>query len=694
MICETIKQDIAKFCEHIDTARWTEFIREYEKIGEHPIYGCKHAGSDAEHEGSRYIAKQLKSIGVPRVEFIENPTARYQFNDATLKVVSDTGDTEPIEIKPYGYRSPSTAKEGITALLVDAGSATRDELNSLDIEGKVALFNSIDGGLSVGSIMSQIEEAIRHKAAALLIYCPEDVLNDDTIRVQTPLNSSPIPIMGISINHAKYLKELLKKGDVMVNLTVDADYNPDNGITYNVVGEIPGEMSEEKIIFSAHLDHFFKCINDNMTSCAALLAIAEAMMKSGYKPKRSIIFQFNGSHECGLADCKQPYISGAYFVIQAKGSEWKHKAIADINFEYVGLPLDEIRSITGIGNENNIHSYIPYSPELTGGFKAKKAGIGAEGYYGLAWCDGVCYYTAGIPTYGNDPETQQMEGNSPYIGRDHSQFENWDIYSEDALRDSIRYYGGFCIYLDSLPYVELDFAGHSKRLHDETQFDELDKEGMKTSKMRETLDKLEKASAALLEKTRARNDGYLELLDKADGKLSSQQQKDAYDKARFLNLKVLEIFDYLQREIDGVSPGDFLISRSGKYLMNVAQLGEAQEALEAGDAETAVQKLMEVDFAGISYLFSEEIVNKIRRQAVGSEYAAKRTWSRGRELKCETHYKLMTGLKKKIETGATDYSPERKLIRKAVRKETMNFIRALRKEFKVIRKVIGMIETI
>lgn len=682
------------FCNHVDTGKWTEFIRDYEKIGEHPIYGCKHAGSDAEHEGSRYIAEQLKAIGVPKVELIENATARYQFNDATLKIVSDTGDVEKMEIKPYGYRSAGTGSEGITAQLVDAGSVTRDEFKALDIEGKVALFKSIDGALSVGSILPQIEEAIRHKAAALLIYCPDDVLNDDTIRVQTPLNSSPVPIMGISINHANYLKGLLEKGDVTVNLTVDSEYDPDNGVTYNVVGEIPGEISEEKIIFSAHLDHFFKCINDNMTSCAALLAIAEAIMKSGYKPKRSIIFQFNGSHECGLADCKQPYITGAYSVIKAKGDEWRHKAIADINFELAGLPLDEIRSITSVGNENNMHSYLPYSPELTGGFKEKKVGFGDEGYYGLAWCDGVCYYTAGIPTYGNDPETQQMEGNSPYIGRDHSQHDNWDIFSEDALRDTIRYYGGFCIYLDSLPYTELDFAGESKRMHDETQFDELDKEGMKTAKMRATLAELEKASAALLEKTRTKNEEYLKALDAADGEMSLQKQKEIYDKARTSNLKALKIFDYFQQKMCGVSPGDFLITRSGKYLMNVAQFGEAQEALEMGDADTARQKLMEVDLAGMSYLFSEEVVDKILRQAVGSEYADKRTWAKGRELKCASHYELMTGLKRKIESGEKDYKKELKLIKKATRREMMSFIGELRKEFKAIRKATGMINEI
>lgn len=698
LLSKVIQKDIDRFCQALETEKLTKFIKEYEAIGEHPIYGGKHAGSDAEHEGAQFIYDRLKDIGVPKIEFIENKTAKYQFNDATLTVVSDMGGVEPMEIKPYGYRSPGTSNEGITAQLVDAGTVTRDEFEkpdaegrTLDIEGKIALFQGIDGALSIGNILPQIEEAIRHKAAALLIYCTEDILNEDTIRVQTPLNSSPIPIMGISVKHAEYLKSLLEKGDVIANLTVDADYDPVNGVTYNVVGEIPGKLSEEKIIYSAHLDHFFKCLNDNMTACAALLGIAETIMKIGYEPNRTIVFQFNGSHECGLADCKHPYITGAYNVIKAKDDEWKYKAIADINFELVGMKLNTLSSGTSVGNEVNLHKYMEYSPELTGGYNEKAVGLGSEGYYGLSWCDGVCYCTEGIPTYSNDPESEQMAGNSMYIGRDHSQHDNWEIYSEDALRDSIRYYGGFGIYLDSLPYAELDFAEQSKRMHAETEFDSLDEEGLKTGKMRATLRELEEASSALLDKMNGKNEAYMHALDEKNGKMAEAEKKAIFDEARKINLESLKLFDYFQRTIEGVSPGDFLISRSGKYLMNVAQLGEAQEALEKGDALTAKEKLMDVDMAGVSYSFSREIVEKMREQAIGDGYAHKRTWAKGKELKCATHYELMTGLKKKIETGNSDLKAELKLVKKANTREMISFLSELRKEFKAIKKAIKMI---
>lgn len=502
MIYKTIKNDIEAFCEKVNAEKWTDFVGAYSEIGDSRLYGGKHGGSDAEREGAEYIAQRLKEIGVGRVEFVKTPASRYQFNDAELKVI---GVKEPMEIRPYGYRSPGTDKDGITAPLIDAGTATRDELKNIDIKGKIAVVQGMDV-LEAGNLIAQMEECIINGAAAVLIYAAEDILNEDTIRVQTPMNVSPIPIVGISMRHAKYLKGLLEQGEITVNLTVDCDYTPAAGTTYNVVGEIPGSCSDEKIVYTAHLDHFFRCLQDNMASCAALLGIAEAIVKPGYKPKRSIIFAFNGSHECGI----------------------------------------------------------------------------------------------------------------------------------------------------------------------------------KTAKMRAILKKLEAVSVSLLEALRKSNERYL------TGDTSKPQR--IYEETSKINEKVLALFDYFQQKIDGIAPSDFLVSRSGKYLMHIGLFGEAEEALMAGDTVKALEQLLQVDMAGISYYFSRQTAERMCRQINGKEFAHTRTWASGKELKCSSHYELMSGLKPKIDGGATDFDEEIKLIGKAAKKEMIPFIIELKKEFGVIRKAIKNIE--
>ncbi len=84
-----LEQDIDNYCKALDIGYQVEFVREYSKIGDSQLYGGKHCGSDAEHAGAEAIAKELRKIGVPKVELIPCETSRYQFNDASLKITQE-----------------------------------------------------------------------------------------------------------------------------------------------------------------------------------------------------------------------------------------------------------------------------------------------------------------------------------------------------------------------------------------------------------------------------------------------------------------------------------------------------------------------------------------------------------------------------------------------------------------------------
>jgi hypothetical protein len=83
------------------------------------------------------------------------------------------------------------------------------------------------------------------------------------------------------------------------------EHHPD-GIGFNVIGQIPGAdpaLKDEVIIIGGHLDHLGRMwelmpgANDNATSVAVGLGVAEAMAKCAVKPKRTIVFFFFGSEE-------------------------------------------------------------------------------------------------------------------------------------------------------------------------------------------------------------------------------------------------------------------------------------------------------------------------------------------------------------------------------------------------------------
>jgi hypothetical protein len=106
-----------------------------------------------------------------------------------------------------------------------------------------------------------------------------------------------------------------KKKPISMNLAtravieVNAKYEK-HARTMNVVALLQGkdpELKNEFVVIGAHLDHvgsqaglLFPGANDNASGSAAVLEIAEAFVKGGVEPKRSVLFVLFASEEQGL----------------------------------------------------------------------------------------------------------------------------------------------------------------------------------------------------------------------------------------------------------------------------------------------------------------------------------------------------------------------------------------------------------
>ncbi|MGI6766447.1 MAG: M28 family peptidase [Lentihominibacter sp.] len=639
-----IQQDIDNFCNAVDINYQVDFVKAYEQIGDSELYGGKHCGSDAEHRGSEFIAQKLREIGLENVELIPCETSRYQFNGATLTVVG-----EDRVIKPYGYVSPGTDEAGITGELVDGIKCRKEDFASVDVEGKLVLFAAM-GTLEGANLTGQIEMAMNHGAKAAIIYAVEDVLSDETIRVQPPNVVCTIPVVGICGKDAKWLQEKMAAGNCQVKLKVDADFRPNDGTTYNVVGEIPGSISEERIIYTAHLDHYFRCLQDNISTCSTLLGIAKAKVDSGYKPNRTITFAFHGSHETGGMDTRYPYIYGSYKLTHVSKPEWTGKAIANINFEYTALHMKKLQASAYVGVNAIPINYFPYSPELIGGgFEEKNQYAPQTEYYMLSWSDCISYHSAGIPTICNDPISEQYyEGTGPYVGRDHSNHDNWEVFDEKILEDVSRFYGGMGIYLDSTPYLTLDFTEETDRIKNEISQDALDELGADSTAYFKAVADLDVCAKTVNSTIAQGNEAYIEALS---GGLTDGEKKDWFDKARAENEKLLKAYKIMADELDRYNVYDFIGFGSTKYMGNVGMLSDAKIALEAGDIEKAFEALGVVDLAASSYYFDEEVVEHMCRQICDPSFINRRTWAAGRELNIFTYYDLVETFCRESEAG-------------------------------------------
>jgi aminopeptidase YwaD len=124
---------------------------------------------------------------------------------------------------------------------------------------------------------------------------------------------------------------------VNVRIGVAAHYHARQP-SVNVVGVLEGSdpvLKHEYVVLGAHLDHvgsqgreiYFPGANDNASGSAAVTAIAEAVARSGARPKRSLVFGLWSSEESGLQGAKR-------FV--ARPPVPRDSLVAYLNFDCVG----------------------------------------------------------------------------------------------------------------------------------------------------------------------------------------------------------------------------------------------------------------------------------------------------------------------------------------------------------------------
>ena len=673
---DNLKATISQFMDTIDSSYLMEFAREYRMIGDNERWGGKHAGSAAELAGADRIYEELKALGLQNVEKVPIKCTKFQFNDASITVEGDPSGTV---LYPFGLTSPGTGPEGLTAEIVDAGTSKKEFYEENDVTGKIVLVEAM-GVLEGASPSAQIMQAELRGAVAVLQFATEDLLNDETIRVQAMNHVPKIPIVGISLKDASFLRQCLKDGLTKVHLNHDAEYDVDQGISHTVVAEIPGQ-TDERIFFSGHLDHYFRCMQDNISSVCTLLGTAKAMLDMGYKPYRTITFIFNSSHEAGLSDTRYPYISGSYRLLTEAKPEWIPKAIADLNFEYSALELDYFTGFGSYELNKTFDEYMSAFPTQIDGFPKGVIPARRDCYLFLSWADTISYISNGIPTFMNDSLHEQIyELTSPYIGRDHSNHDDMDVFSEKGLSAWTRYFGGFGIFMDNKPVAPYEFTERTEA------FAFTDEEKATLARNEISTESYDEAYA-----------DYCAAAGELSAAIGTYNGNNASEDG--VRCAVNELLHNMYKEMiddfDKISPQDALVTEHEKHLIDMQLLEGAAQALDACNPQSALEEyLLGIDVAAWSKHFDKEIVDFARDRIYGEEYAHRRLWARGRELSCLTMYEAISGIEKKMAAGETDYADEIAEVRRAWQSEKDLLLECLVRDEAAMRRLAGEMRSI
>jgi Iap family predicted aminopeptidase/LysM repeat protein len=650
--------------------------------------GTRTAGSDAEHAAAEYLLEEVKKIGLVETEKVAADVTKWQFNGASLKL-----EGEDKVILPHSYATAGTPEEGITAEIVYVGDGTMYDYEDIDVTGKIVLID-IDMRANWWITYPMLEAELQGAAAIMSANVGGFAqVRKDALNCQDICGPTSIPCVSISVNDSDYIKGKLEKGKVTATLKVD-NIVEDGGTSYNVLGKIKGKSSDQQIVVGAHYDMYFKGFQDDNCAVGLVLAMAKAMIESGYVPENDILFVLHGAEEWGSSYSMFDWTVGAWRMINETHPEWVGKTLAFINFE---LPAYEFDTYTSVYSAPEMYSMIdcfvntyPLSPEPVNVFPD---GVKTAGYQTYTYSDDFSYYVAGVPSTVNGFLLQEdMATVFPfYVDRYHSQFDDPSTYNKDVMDFNIKFYGALAHYIDQTPALFLDYTSQYDRLLAALDEEILSAAGADIAAYKAALTDLKAATEASKQEILNLNKEYNdELLGDADPEALEKLR----NKGKELNAKNLKIFKYVQDEFLGLMYEKPIVPHESPQ-ENIMLMQEIIKCLEEGDGVTAADEYAwQVNnvLEWYSMYFSPEVIAIQNDMFWGKENQDNLFWGTDRNFTPANVEAATRGLMEKYDVEDADFSAEIAIYEKAIKEQQALAKKLVAEETAAMKKLIEMLK--
>jgi hypothetical protein len=357
------------------------------------------------------------------------------------------------EFMPGGTSSVGevTAEAVYVGYGVTAPELGFDEYAGLDVKGKIVLMEpEIPVGPDRDAALFgkwrpysfhqyKLENAVAHGAAAMLynygpICNPNNSYREGFIYCHVGEAVVADAFAGTGRRHGDVLEGIrksLKPASFATGKTFTVRtktiHHPE-GVGKNLVGLIEGsdpKLKDEVIILGAHIDHLGYCwtlmpgANDNATSVAVMMGVAEALAKCAVRPRRSILFIGFGAEEQAVAGSAY-YVDHPVFPLE--------RTVAMINMEAAGSG-DRINSLIGKG-WNGLWAYFDKANRA---YIRRKSEADESAFSARPRQDVARFLWKGIPgitvgSHGFDP------GRPTY----HNSYDNMSLVTPEIMEDIAR----------------------------------------------------------------------------------------------------------------------------------------------------------------------------------------------------------------------------------------------------------------
>ncbi len=391
-------------------------------------------GTEANDDVARYIARQMRAVGLQRVRLEGVPVDEWEMRGAWVKV----NGRRMIASQWGGVRG--TPERGLTGELVYVGTGSRDEIAAAgDVRGKVLLVD-LDA-YSWWPNYVQMEAKLAGAKAMVLTHAPYDI--DPSAEYFTQLDAlgcfdgetdyANTPFVYVSRRNGDALRAELQSATEPVMATVKSDvkvrFADRGGRGFNVVGVIPGTTHKRQlVVVSAHHDAWFRAALDDTSAVGAALTMARAMEMSGYRPERTIVFLMTTAEEFGYTDAWYDWLVGSWWAITKEHTDWPGRVAGQINLEWQGLREGWYQVRTNPEMKPWVQSVFDANPDLNPYGIEPGVGIRSKVF---CWNDQWPFTAAGVPSVYLVTKSDDYRGMWYHTNYDAPSLIDWEYYAKN-----------------------------------------------------------------------------------------------------------------------------------------------------------------------------------------------------------------------------------------------------------------------
>jgi Iap family predicted aminopeptidase len=560
-----------------------------EKIRSHGTcsLGFWPGGTWADDEVARYVAREMRAVGLKQVRLEGVPVDEWDMRGASVTVNGHT----MVASQWGGVRG--TPAKGLSGELVYVGTGSMGEFAAAgDVRGKILLVD-LDA-YSWWPNFVQMEAKLAGAKAIVLTHAPYDM--DPSAEYFTQMDALGCfdgetdyvntPLVYVSRRDGEWLRAALA-GSGAVTATVKSDikvrFADDGGRGFNVVGEIPGTSAKKQIVLvSAHHDAWFRPALDDTSAVGAALTMAKAMKMSGYRPARTIVFMITTAEEFGYTDAWYDWLVGSWWAITHAHRDWPGKIAGQVNLEWQGLREGWYQVRTNPEMTPWVQSVFDANPELAPYGIEPGVGIRSKVF---CWNDQWPLTAAGVPSIYLVTKSDEYRGMWYHTNYDQPDLMDWEYLGKN-IKLAQRFVSG----LDKpvgglLPY---DFSARAAQLAD-------------------TVDAAGMVGRGVSERVVDDFVADMDFYAQAAADFDASRGAVAPDDVAAANVKLLQVEKWINSSMTALDQWDTTVYPHQQVYDDFAYLDDAVAAIDAADQDGALGAVASVGQVWIAQYFSTPV---------------------------------------------------------------------------------------